>query len=123
MTTEFSRMIIVTAIDGSREAYPLTCRQDAINDLAINLYFDVPEAYNAFKAWAADLVEPGEDVDPDDSGAFSQWTDYKAIDMIDEAMKSGRSAAFDVAVEITDDERPYEVDADGIVYTDARALA
>lgn len=122
MRKEFDRFLIITEPYGARTEYPLACRGDAARDLATAFYFDSDLAYGAFCDHVDECAaEDGYTVDPFsdyDSGAFDEWTGYKAYDTIDDAIRAGRAEAYGYTVELTDDERPYEVDESGIVYTD-----
>ena len=51
MRKEFDRFLIITEPYGARTGYPLSCREDAADDLATALYYDSDLAYGAFCAY------------------------------------------------------------------------
>ena len=116
MRTEFSRMITVTTPDGGADKYPLCCREEAAGNLALDMFFDSAAALDAFMVWLASEDPAAALADRDEIDAlFDEWTGYTAGDMIDEAMKTGRSAAYGYTVEVSADEQPYTVMHDGVV--------
>ena len=115
MRTEFSRMITVLQPDGSAEKYPLCCLEEAAGNLALDMFFNAA-ALDAFMAWLVEEDPAAANADRDEIDAlFEEWTGYTAGDMISDAMKTGRSAAYGYAVEVSDDEQPYTVMHDGVV--------
>ena len=115
MTTQFSRMITVTTPDGDADKYPFCCREEAAGSLALDLFFNAA-ALDAFMSWLISEDPAAANADRDEIDAvFDEWTGYTAGDMIDEAMKTGRSAAYGYTVEVSAEERPYTVMHDGVV--------
>ena len=116
MRTEFSKMITVLQPDGNADKYPLCCREEAAGNLALDLFFDSTAALDAFMTWLASEDPAAANADRDEIDAlFDEWTGYTAGDMIDEAMKTGRSTAYGYTVEVSADEQPYTVMHDGVV--------
>ena len=83
--------------------------------LPLDLFFNAA-ALDAFMSWLISEDPAAANADRDEIDAvFDEWTGYTAGDMIDEAMKTGRSAAYGYTVEVSADERPYTVMHDGVV--------